>query len=66
MPTGYTHDIPAGITFRQFALNCARAFGANIAMRDDPADKPIEVYEPSDYSAKAITKATNELRKEWK
>jgi len=61
MPTGYTHDIPTGITFRQFALNCARAFGANVTMRDEPSDKPIEVYEPSDYHAKQVETATAEM-----
>lgn len=43
MPTGYTHDVQTGkITdFREFAMSCAKAFGACITMRDDPADKPI-------------------------
>lgn len=50
MPTGYTADIPKGISFEQYALSCARAFGALIMMRDDPADAPIpEAFEPSDY-----------------
>lgn len=55
MPTGYTADIAKGISFEQFAMNCARAFGACITMRDDPADTPIpERFVPSDYHAKAI------------
>lgn len=43
MPTGYTYPVVEGkITkFPDFALSCARAFGALIAMRDDPADRPI-------------------------
>ena len=48
MPTGYTDAIKDGITFQQFAMNCARAFGACVTMRDDPSDKPIpERFEPS-------------------
>ncbi len=50
MPTGYTSDIAKGITFKQFALRCARAFGALITMRDEPHDAPIpEKFEQSDY-----------------
>lgn len=43
MPTGYTYPVVDGkITeFSDFALSCARAFGALIMMRDDPADAPI-------------------------
>lgn len=50
MPTGYTAQIADGISFRQFALNCARAFGALITMRDEPNDAKIpEKFEPTDY-----------------
>lgn len=41
MPTGYTAAIKDGITFDQFILRCARAFGPLISMRDDPLDTPI-------------------------
>ncbi|MBU2052490.1 hypothetical protein KKH13_04775 [Patescibacteria group bacterium] len=41
MPTGYTANIEKGITFKEFALGCARAFNACFGMRDEPADKPI-------------------------
>ena len=43
MPTGYTADIQDGkiTTLREYALSCARAFGALIMMRDDPHDAPI-------------------------
>jgi hypothetical protein len=62
MPTGYTADIAKGITFEQYALACARAFGALILMRDDPSDAPIpERFEPSDYSVKALAEAKAEL-----
>ena len=62
MPTGYTADIPSGITFEQYALNCARAFGATITMRDDPKDTPIpEEFEPSDFYKKEAAKARKEI-----
>lgn len=41
MPTGYTEVIKDGITFEQFALRCARQFGALVEMRDLPLDAPI-------------------------
>jgi len=48
MPTGYTADIAKDISFEQFVWNCARAFGALVLMRDDPADAPIpESFAPS-------------------
>lgn len=52
MPTGYTADIHDGkdITFRDFALGCARAFGALIEMRDEPPGAPLpEKFEPHTY-----------------
>ncbi len=43
MPTGYTHNVVDGkITeFSEFAMTCARAFGALIDMRDEPMGAPI-------------------------
>jgi len=62
MPTGYTAAIKDGITFRQFALNCARAFGALVTMRDEPNDAPIpESFQPSDYHIKRIAEIEKEL-----
>ncbi len=58
MPTGYTHPIAEGISFQQFTLNCARAFGALIEMRDEPADAVIpDEFKPSDYNKEALDKA---------
>lgn len=63
MPTGYTAPIKDGITFREYAMGCARAFGALITMRDEPADAEIpDAFEPSDYHIKAINKASDELK----
>lgn len=53
MPTGYIAQIieKEGFTFNQFAMTCARAFGACVEMRDDPMDAPIpEEFKPSGYS----------------
>lgn len=64
MPTGYTSDIYEGkdITFRDFALQCARAFGALIEMRDHPMDAPIpDEFKPSDYHQRKLTDARNVL-----
>jgi hypothetical protein len=56
MPTGYTSDIKQGITFEQFALNCARAFGACLSLRDLPGGGDVipQSFEPSDYHLKKI------------
>lgn len=64
MPTGYTAPVQDGTVtdFADFAMICARAFGACITMRDDPSDAVIpEQFAPSDYNAKALEKATAEL-----
>lgn len=64
MPTGYTADIAKGITFKEFALDCARAFGACVTMRDEPNDKPIpDAFEPSDWHKKELAKAKARLSK---
>jgi len=50
MPTGYTAGVGDGTitTLNEFALLCARAFGACVSMRDDPLDAPIpEYFKPS-------------------
>lgn len=62
MPTGYTDRIKDGITFQQFAMGCARAFGACVTMRDDSSDKAIpERFEPSGWNKKELSKAYKEL-----
>lgn len=63
MPTGYTADIKDGITFKQYALNCARAFGALIHMRDDPMDAPIKKDQCTDYHKKKIEAAHQGIEK---
>jgi hypothetical protein len=64
MPTGYTAPIKDGISFKEYAMGCARAFGALIMMRDEPSDAPIpEAFEPSDYNSKRIEEHESELAK---
>jgi hypothetical protein len=50
MPTGYTAAVADGtITeFPDFAMQCARAFGTLVLMRDEPQDAAIpEKFEPA-------------------
>jgi hypothetical protein len=63
MPTGYTAAIKDGIDFRTFAMDCARAFGACVMLRDDEGggDKIPAAFEPSDYHVKASAKARVDL-----
>lgn len=63
MPTGYTADIKDGIDFKTYAMNCARAFGACVELREEPGggDRIPETFEPSDYHLKAVEKARGEL-----
>lgn len=62
MPTGYTQPIADGISFEEYALGCARAFGALIEMREEPADAPIpEEFKPSDFYARSLAAAQETL-----
>ena len=75
--TGYVHHmIDNNQTFAQFALTCARNFGALILMRDESMDAPIpERFEPPDFHRKQASDAEGELetfsamsageRREW-
>jgi len=66
MPTGYTQPLYEGkeLTFEQFALNCARAFGALIEMRDEPQDAPIpESFQPNSFYQEKLTELENNLQK---
>lgn len=61
MPTGYTADIIRGQSFEDFALGCARAFGACIHQRDDiTSDKP-KLREESSYYEEKLPEALAEL-----
>ena len=61
MPSGYTADLHAGkeVPFPEFAMNCARAFGPLITIRDEPLDKPIpkSLFQPDSYHRDALKAA---------
>lgn len=62
MATGYTSKIKDGISFKEFLLGCAKAFGACIEMRDDPMDTPIpDEFKISDYHIKRLTEIQSEF-----
>ena len=56
MPSGYTSDIYNGkeVTFKDFALGCARAFGACVMQRDDPADEKPKIMPEESYHARRV------------
>ncbi len=61
MPTGYTADIVRDQSFEDFALGCARAFGACLHQRDDSMkDKPA-LREESSYYEEKLPEALAEL-----
>lgn len=60
MPTGYTAKVEDGTMtkFRDYALTCARAFGALIMLRDDPlAPAPRDTGPRSTYHDEALARA---------
>lgn len=60
MPIGYTYIVAnnENFTFPEFAMRCARNFGALVMMREEPLDAPIpERFEPSDYYKQEYEKA---------
>lgn len=60
MPTGYTAGVADGsITeFSDFAMQCARAFGALISLRDAPSGTPIpDEFKPSPYHDEQLAAA---------
>lgn len=63
MATGYVHNmLDKNQTFEQFALECARNFGALIEMRDEPMNAPIpDSFKPSGYSVRRIAECEAEL-----
>ena len=63
MPTGYTADIKDGISFERFVMNCARAFGACVTLRDEAGggEKIPDEFFPDEYHLNALTKAKAEL-----
>lgn len=65
MPTGYTSKLYEGEpqTFAEFALTCARAFGALVEMRDSSLGATIpDQFEPSTYHVEKLALAEIRLR----
>jgi hypothetical protein len=64
MPTGYTCIIEDkdGTTFREYALRCARAFGACIMQRDDDSNEPPKPRLPDQRYVESLAKAERDLR----
>lgn len=64
MPTGYTAAVVDGSVteFKDFALSCARAFGALVTMRDEPMDAAIPYeFKPCSYNEERLGEASRRL-----
>lgn len=63
MPTGLTAKIYNGeeISFKDFALLCARQFGALVHMRDEDLDAPITQREPDTYYLEELNETKKKL-----
>jgi hypothetical protein len=62
MPTGYTASIKDGVSFKEFASQCARAFGALVELRDEPLSSKLpDEIKVSDYYLRQIRDTTAEL-----
>lgn len=63
MPTGYTAVLnERDVTFKEFAMRCARAFGALVLMRDDPMDADIpDEFKPSPFYAESVKRDEDEI-----
>ena len=64
MPTGYTSIISEkDISFKEFALRCARAFGACSEQRDDDINDPPKprVYDPNNYFERVLKEGAPDL-----
>ena len=64
MPTGYTAELmEKGMKFEDFVLNCARAFGACISLRDENISKAPRKIKEDSYHKKELDNAIKELAK---
>jgi hypothetical protein len=63
MSSGYTEKIKEGISFNNFAMLCARAFGACVEMREDPLSAEIpQEFKPSTWHYDSLQKAKQKLQ----
>lgn len=65
MPTGYTAGVADGTitTFKDYAYQCARAFGALVTERDNPITPDLPVLEVGDYYRTSVEKAEQDLKR---
>ena len=64
MSSGFTQKIQENCSFQEYALACARNFGALISMRDDPMDASIpDEVEASSYYSENLKKALEKKEK---
>jgi hypothetical protein len=64
MPTGYTYKVKEGKTsFRDFLLDCSRAFGALVTLRDEPNAPIPEEFLLEPYHKEKLTNARGELKR---
>jgi hypothetical protein len=64
MPTGYTSRLYDGEeqSFADFAMECARAFGALVELRDEPSAPIPEKFEPYPWHERELGKAQVRMR----
>ena len=64
MPTGYTSEIGTkdNLTFKEFTLKCARAFGACLHQRDDASDVLPQKQEVDKYHIDELNSAIKKLK----
>jgi hypothetical protein len=65
MSSGYTARVKEGISFEEFAIDCSRAFGALIHLRDEPMERSVTLRRSSipSYHANQLVYAKQELDK---
>ena len=65
MPTGYTSGVMDGTVtdFTEFALQCSRAFGACITLREEPLSSEIPEFKVSDHHKERLKETEEELSK---
>lgn len=61
MATGYTASILEGCSFPEFIWRCAKAFGANISMRDEASDKRVMRYTVNSFHRECVFRAEKGL-----
>lgn len=65
MPTGYTSGVSNGTitTFKEYALTCARAFGACVTLRDEPLSSNIPEFTVNESYKRRVDETKTELKR---